>query len=302
MAQRVFYASQGVSVGGDTVQGAQSVSINSNFNLQQAYQLGQVAIYNNVVTNPEVTCTINKVLDGESTIWNLATGGGSLVENSADTTTVIVGFGEDTNIALSTVSSVTMTGMFVTSVNYTMPVDGNFTEEVGFAGFSKQITGTGLVIAPTNSGNTVLRRQHFLTSGDDVELPSEVDGKNITNITISADLGRTNMFKLGQFAAFHKFVNFPLEVKCDIAVSATESDGVVVSSADVDCTGNGSLPAEQPIVIQLCDSSSSSPSYTFDLGEKCRLASAAYSGGDTGGGNATITYSYVTYNTLTISG
>ena len=301
MAQRVFYASQGVSVGGTVVQGAQSVSINSNFNLQQAYQLGQVAVYNNVVTNPEVTCTVNKVLDGESTIWFLATGGGSLVENSAETTTVVVGFGEDTNIALTSTSAVTMTGMFVTSVNYTMPVDGNFTEEVGFAGFSKQISGSVSASGMT-SGNTVLRRQHFLTSGGTVDLPSEVTGKNITNVTVSADLGRTNMFKLGQFAAFHKFVNFPLEVKCDIAVSATASDGVIVSSADVDCTGNGSLPAEQQITIELCDSSTTSAAYTFDLGDKCRLASAAYSGGDTGGGNATITYSYVTYNTLTISG
>lgn len=300
MAQRVFYASQGVSVDGTVVQGAQSVSINSNFNLQQAYQLGQVAVYNNVVTNPEVTCTINKVLDGAPTIWNLATGGGSLVENSADQVDVVVGFGEDTDLALTSTSAVTMTGMFVTSVNYTMPVDGNFTEEVGFAGFGKALSGS--VTAPTTSGNTVLRRQHFLTSGGTVDLPNEVAGKNITNITISADLGRTNMFKLGQFAAFHKFVNFPLEVKCDIAVSATASDGIVVDSSAVSCTGNGSLPAEQPIIIELCDSSTGNASYTFNLGDKCRLASAAYSGGDTGGGNATITYSYVTYNTLTISG
>ena len=208
-----------------------------------------------------------------------------------------MGFGEDTNIALTSTSAVTMTGMFVTSVNYTMPVDGNFTEEVGFAGFSKQISGSVSASGMT-SGNTVLRRQHFLTG----TLPTEVTGKNITNVTVSADLGRTNMFKLGQFAAFHKFVNFPLEVKCDIAVSATASDGVIVSSADVDCTGNGSLPAEQQITIELCDSSTGNASYTFNLGDKCRLASAAYSGGDTGGGNATITYSYVTYNTLTISG
>ncbi len=297
MAQRVFYASQGVKVGGVVVQGAQSVSINSNFNLQQAYQLGQVAVYNNVITNPEVTCTVNKVLDGESTIWHLATGGGSLVENSADQVDVVVGFGEDTNLALTSTSAVTMTGMFVTSVNYTMPVDGNFTEEVGFAGFGKALSG-GVTASGMTSGNTVLRRQHFLTG----TLPSEVVGKNITNVTVSADLGRTNMFKLGQFAAFHKFVNFPLEVKCDIAVSATASDGVVVDNAGVNCTGYGSLPAEQQITIELCDSSTTGVAYSFDLGDKCRLASAAYSGGDTGGGNATITYSYVTYNTLTITG
>ena len=38
----------------------------------------------------------------------------------------------------------------------------------------------------------------------------------------------------------------------------------------------------------------------FDLGDKCKLTSVNYSGGDTGGGNATITYSYSTFNELSI--
>ena len=38
----------------------------------------------------------------------------------------------------------------------------------------------------------------------------------------------------------------------------------------------------------------------FDLGTKSRLSSVNYTGGDAGGGNSTITYSYSTYNSLTV--
>lgn len=308
MANRVFYASQGVSIervgaGVPTqVQGAQSVGIQSNFTLEQAFQLGQLAIYNNVVTNPEVTVTISKVLDGEDTIYKLATGGGSLVSNESDRTNVYVGVGEDTESALSTNQVVKMTGMYLSSVSYTMPVDGFMTEEVSFIGDDKVFSTAALDIAnvdaPATSGNTVLRRQHFKTASCD--FPADVDGQNITNVTISADLGREAMYKLGQFGPFHRFTNFPLEVTCEFEVSATGLDQTAVDQ-NVTCTG-GNLPEEEQITIVLCDPATGNDSYTFNLGDKNRLASVNYQGGDTGGGNATISYSYTTYNSLDISG
>jgi hypothetical protein len=296
MANRVFYASQGVSISGVTVPGAQSVGVQSNFNLEQAFQLGRLGIYDNIVTNPEVTVTVSKVLDGEDTIYKLATGGGSLISNANDQCNIVVGVGSDTASALSGTSAIEMTGMYVTSVSYTLPVDGNFTEEVSFVGDNKSVS-TGVVTAPTATGNTVLRRQHYKS---DSTLPVEVSGQNVTNITINADLGRETMFRLGQFGPFHRFVNFPLEVTCEFEVSATGIDTVEVSQ-DVTCTG-GNLPAIQPILINLCDPSDGTTSYSFNLGASNRLTSVNYQGGDTGGGNATITFSYTTYNELTISG
>jgi hypothetical protein len=235
-------------------------------------------------------------LDGENTIYKLATGGGSLISNANDQCNIVVGVGSDTASALSGTSAIEMTGMYVTSVSYTLPVDGNFTEEVSFVGDNKSVS-TGVVTAPTATGNTVLRRQHYKS---DSTLPVEVSGQNVTNITINADLGRETMFRLGQFGPFHRFVNFPLEVTCEFEVSATGIDTVEVSQ-DVTCTG-GNLPAIQPILINLCDPSDGTTSYSFDLGSSNRLTSVNYQGGDTGGGNATITFSYTTYNELTISG
>lgn len=297
MPNRVFYASQGVKVGGTTVQGAQSVGISTTFNLEQAFQLGQVALYDNIVVDPEVEVTVSKVLDSENTIWYLATGGGSLISNANDQTEVVIGIGDDTNASLTTSASIICTGMYVSSLTYTFPVDGNFTEDITFVGNAKTIAATG-VTAPSTSGTTVMRRQN-LDIGSST-LPSEVSGKNITNITISADLGRESMYKLGQYAPFHRFVNFPLEVTCEFEVSSTGVDGVALNLGSIGCTG--SPINEQSIIIKICDTLSASTAYEFNLGAKNLLQSINQTGGDTGGGNATITYSYTTYNELTISG
>ena len=73
----------------------------TNFNLEQAFQLGQLALYDNISLDPEVEITVSKVLDGESSIWNLATGGGSLISNANDEATVVVGVGDDTASTLT---------------------------------------------------------------------------------------------------------------------------------------------------------------------------------------------------------
>ena len=292
---RVFYASQGVSVGGTTVQGAQSVGITTNFNLEQVFQLGQLALYDNVSLDPEVEITISKVLDGEDTIWKLSsTTGTSLIDNANDTSSIVVGVGSDTSSTLTSSSAITCSGMFVSSVSYTFPVDGSLTEEVTFVGNAKALTGS--VSAPATNSNTTLRRQNVNLNSS--TLPSEVSGKNITSISISADLGRETMYKLGSLKPFHRFVNFPLEVTCEFEVSATDLDGVEVDIPEAACSG---LPAnDRSINIAICDSDGNSR-YTFNLGDKNKLTSVNYSGGDTGGGNATITYSYSTYNELTIT-
>lgn len=293
---RVFYASQGVSVGGTTVQGAQSVGITTNFNLEQAFQLGQLSLYDNISLDPEVEITVSKVLDGEDTIWNLAgTSGTSLIDNANDSTTVVIGIGSDTASTLTSSSAVTCTGMFISSVSYTFPVDGNLTEEVTFIGNAKALSGS--VSAPAQTANSVLRRQNVNIAASTI--PTEVEGKNITSITISADLGRETMYKLGSLAPFHRFVNFPLEVTCEFEVSATDLDGVAVDIPNTACSGLGAN--DRSIEIQICDGAASNI-YTFGLGAKCKLTSVNYNGGDTGGGNATITYSYSTYNELDITG
>ena len=56
------------------VHGVQSVGITTTFNLEQTFELGQLAIYENIEGIPDVSIEIEKVLDGYCPAYLLATG------------------------------------------------------------------------------------------------------------------------------------------------------------------------------------------------------------------------------------
>lgn len=303
---RIFYASHAVEVNGTTVGGAQSVGVNTNFNLEQVFQLGRIAVYDNLSVDPEVEVTVNKALDGRKLIWSLARGNNNaaLVASANDTSNIQVGVGADTNAVLAAnTSTITMTGCFVNSLNYTFPVEGNFTEEVTFVGSHKSAAGAvtapaGTSPAPAPNGH-VLRRQNVMMGSS--TLPAAVDGKRLSSVSISTSFNREKMFTLGQFSPYHRFVNFPIEVTVTFDVIAGDignDASLLFDTINTECTGRAD--AREQILIQLCKSDGAT-AYTFDLGSGCSLQSVNYSGGDTGGGNVTETYTYISYNELTVT-
>ena len=81
---RIFYACQGVAIGSEglgtyavanMVHGVQSVGITTNFNLEQAFELGQIEIYENIEGTPDVEITLEKVLDGYPLMYHMASTG-----------------------------------------------------------------------------------------------------------------------------------------------------------------------------------------------------------------------------------
>ena len=322
---RVFYASHGVALAletGDTslatpvynkqtdtadsaitgliaVAGANSVTMNTNFNLEQVFQLGQLELYDNVVTDPSVEVTISKTLDAHPTIYELAVGSGGIVSNANKRTKLVMGVGADTNNTLSVTNAIVCDPIYLSSVSYNLSTDGNFTEECSFVGNDKALsTAATSQFSPAASGigNKVFRRQNLDTANS--TLPTEVANENIQSISISADFGREEMFKLGRLSTFHRYVNFPLEVSCDIEVIATGLDTLAVDVPDGACSGL--TLNESTGIFKLCDPSGGNSGYTIDLGTKLKLTSVAFGGGDTGGGNSNLTFSYVTFNDLDI--
>jgi hypothetical protein len=310
MSNRIFYASQGVSVGvtgtagAKVVQGAQSVTMNTNYNLEQVFQLGRLEVYDNVVGDPSVEVGITKVLDGKPLIHNLGCGSGSIQATANTESVVEFSVGQDTIENINdntTVTKITCNPIYLQSLTYTFPVDGDFTEEVNFVGISKTVntaqTPPATPTAGSDSTQTVLRRQNFKVDG----LPVAVSGANVQSITISADLGRESIYKLGQFKEFHRYVNFPLEISLEIEVLATDLDNLAVDVDNLGCSGLNL--GSEAVTLNLCaPSGGNSTVYSFDLGDKVSLTSVAFNGGDTGGGNATLTYSYIAYNTFTPDG
>ena len=115
------------------------------------------------------------------------------------------------------------------------------------------------------------------------------DSRHLQNISISADFGRENILELGRFGPYYKYATFPFEVTSEFEVIATSGDLVSVS-------GNAENLTDRTIVIK------DQAGTVIDLGTKNKLTSVSYSGGDTGGGNATVSFSYSTFNDIKVNG
>jgi len=223
--QRVFYATQGVAVGdmgGTTLQdsparatvqdstdkltivhGLQSIGVTTNFNLEQIFELGQLSLYENREDIPEIEVTFEKVLDGYSLIYHLGTNDATnaTLSGRADARAdvrMVVGYATEDNIVAgstnSGVAELYCSGMYVSSVSYTLATDGNFTESTTFVGNDKQwMTGqagepAGVLVsangtinsafsstvfsddAPIGVGSSVLRRENVIIGKDGKEL------------------------------------------------------------------------------------------------------------------------------------
>ena len=330
MANRIFYAVQQVAIGNtggtyEVVKGVQSVSMTTTFNLEQAFQLGQLEIYENIEGVPNIEMTINRLLDGTALAYVLGAGGyanaADLVSASTNEFLVRLGIWDEANDSFAgdqnnnPVNQVTISGAVLSNVSYTLGVDGNFTEEIGITATDKAWYGSCAAASSWADSYTpaasdlqndtpdfaggVQRRQYFNNTGSSI--PSIIpEGSNrLQSVTISADFGREDLFELGSKGPFAKVATFPLEVTCSIEVLSSGGDLVdaMAESCTVgnQCDGNGNL-TDQTILIKLCDGSQ------FDLGTKNKLSSVSYGGGDAGGGNVTTTFDFVTYNTLGVSG
>lgn len=316
---RIFYASHAVSIasnGGNlrTVQGAQSVSMSTAYNLETVFQLGRLAVYDNFPANPEVTVTVTKALDGWPLIFSLATApiqagvtvGQSIIGAANAITSLIIGVGSDTANVVDDVApeytSISLSGLFVESLTYSFGSEGSFTEEVSFKGNNKLLGGRldGPVQTAPHAGN-VLRRQNINLT--DSRFPVEVDRSGISNITISTSFNREQIFTMGSYGSRARTVSFPVEITTTfdtVAKNISQSVGTTFNTANItnQCAGPSGL-TKQWIRVVLCNASGATE-YTFDLGSGNMLQNHGYSGGDTSGGNVTETFEYLTYNELTI--
>jgi len=349
---RIFYACQGVSIAsycnGDAnvspncmVHGLQSVGVTTNFSLEQAFELGQIEIYENIEGTPDVEVTLEKVLDGYPLIYHLAstgvTGGtaSGLVARSKERCDVRLGiFPEESNFINSASApngapaEVYMSGMYVSSISYSLNSDGSSTESVTLVGNNKQWfdnangrmqkttvanfdgqdepLGMGTDARPSGG---VAQKEDVILSG--CILPVSVEGVtsagtygnamsnvHVQSVSVSTDFSREDVFELGRKTPYARPAAFPIEVTCDIEAISTSGDFVEASEAGdyalYGTTASGNNTPNESIFFYVRNG------LGLDLGAKNRLSSVSYGGGDAGGGNATVTYSYVNYNDLDV--
>ena len=328
--QRIFYAVQSVAItprGTDPitaahiVHGLQSVGMSSTFTLDQVFEMGQIEIYENIEEVADIEVTLEKVIDGYKLIYDLATNGEcktSIVSASKQRSDVYLGiFDDGQNHATGVPQTVCMnSGMYVSSVSYSYSIDGSATESVTLVGndrfwntstTTKNPSAIWVSNPTTNINGTdsplsgVVRRTDILLGAGESTIPSEVDlnkgsdplgnssNRRIQSVSISTDFGQENIQELGRFGPYFRFATFPIEVTCEFEVVSASGDMISVS---------GSAPNLTDSSILIKDNAGTA----IDLGTKNKLSSVSYSGGDTGGGNATVSYSYSNFNVLTVNG
>ena len=180
--------------------------------------------------------------------------------------------------------------------------------------------------APIGANNSTLRRQNIVVGSDGIDLgsgstafrtvvPSFIEGATagavgvsgvggtglntscsyitenagpyLQSASISVDLGRESINQLGKKSPYYRYVSFPIDVTCDIEVTAVGGDNIDAAEEAVNLS-------DHSIQFVLDDST------VIQLGNKNKIASVSYGGGDAGGGNATITYSMSNSNDLAV--
>jgi hypothetical protein len=328
--KRIFYATQGVkltpvdSTGGEGTAfipgGIQSVGINTNYNIERVFQLGQLELYDTIENNPEVQVTLNKVFDGTKPLFLMTMGGhdganppvapnsGSIVQFQNNRVNLDLYVHQDTNQGTTgdALSVVSCTGLYASSFTYTFPTDGNITEECTLIGNTKTWATNPAdsdVFSSAVNAKGLARRWKFaydsciFPTGSGAIPYDPANPTPFSNITINFDLGREAVYTLGQYVPYLRYVNFPLEITTEITSIAQDGDFLNIDEDTYSCESATAATVDKPIRLVVCGTGSEDK-LTIDLGDKNKLQSVNYTGGDTGGGNVQISYSFTTNNTF----
>lgn len=340
---RIRYATKQVGFAPDTsttwtaAKGVQTIDVNTSFELQQILQIGQDSVYDNIEGIPNVEVSVSKVLDGRPPIYTLATQDASdptlAGRSAAKCLMAIAIFDETKSSATGTpISQVVMSGLFVSSLQWTFDVDNAFSETVTLVGndqrwsptyagttFTGQFNNTDSAASTSGGVNT---REDFLysspltTTGTGGYISGSIDfsifprnipgidasGTNTNrathfqSVSVSASLGRSNLLELGRRNAYFRTVDFPVTVQSEFTIISVS--GAHVSHTEDGIFGSagvctqGTNLRDQQIRIATCEGT------RMYLGNKNKLSGYSMGGGGTDGGNDTITYTYTNQNDL----
>lgn len=266
MAERIFYATHNVTLGGTSLQGVQSVSLTSSVGLDPVFQLGQCDPVDFIQNVPEVEVTITRAIQGGAAI--------SLTLNNQSCELAEELLNEEQSIVIgSSEGGFTVDNALISGYSVNFTTDGVFTEEITYV------------------GDTLTAGGSFSPSNDNIHLPYRPDWSGVSGATsarLTLAINREPTFVLGQYRPLKRFVQFPIEATLEI--------GYLLPAA-------GSTPSDPPVCATLPNGNQN-----FSIGacgsswsvNNARLSNIGYSGGDVGGGNVEVTYTYTSYNNFSI--
>ena len=126
----------------DLVHGVQSVGMTTNFNLMSIFEVGQLSLYQQIEETPDIQVTLHKLLDGYIPAYCLATQKAyapTLPARAVQKCGLALSIFPETNLSATgtPISAVITSGMFVSSIRYSFPVEGHAVEELTLVGNNK---------------------------------------------------------------------------------------------------------------------------------------------------------------------
>jgi hypothetical protein len=316
--------------------GVQSVGLNTTFNLEQVFELGQLELYENIEGIPDIELTAQKVLDGYPLLYHLATPGATsatLVGRSNERCFAALNIYPDTNDNASGVplQSVGMSGMYVSAMTYTLNVEGSSTEDITLVGNNKEWVASGLThfqpsvfdgsdepLSLASSGGVAQRENILMGSGCSMNStgvitgasgsiwPTEIDGidGNGWNLEADGSYGAhiqtvTISSDLGRDELFELGRRGPYHRFVTFPVEVTCAIDTTSSEGDlIDAMADpvGGTNLTDQKIFVWVEEGT-----RINLGAKNKLASVTYGGGDAGGGNVTVSYNYSNFNSLKVT-
>lgn len=316
--------------------GVQSVGVTTSFNLEQFFELGQLAIYENVENIPDIEVTLEKVLDGKPLLYHLATRGypsNDLVGRQNQKCMVSLGFWGDTNNAASgtQVSEMICSGMYVSSSSFSIPVEGAAKESLTLVGNNKQTRVSSFLFTggftntdtPVTASGGVNRREN-VTFGTGSTITTDTNGASTAAATILppdvqgiSSSGTNNRDNLGNYSCAIQNIN----VSCDLGreaiyelghlapyyryvtfpVEVTTEIEIIAKSGDLNSATDSGINSDGTNLTNRSIRVQMLEGTKIDLGTNNKLASITLGGADAGGGNETITYRFTTFNDYVVT-
>lgn len=340
---RIFYAVKAVAFAKDgsgsyvSAKGVQSVGITTTFNLEQFFELGQLAIYENVENIPDIEVTLEKILDGKPLLYHLATRGYSsndLTGRQNQKCSVSVAFFGDTNNAASgtQVYEIVCSGMYASASSFTFPVQGACRESLTLVGNNKLTKTSGFLFTggftntdtPVTASGGVNRRENVVFgTGSTITLDTNNQASTTTATILPPDVAGITSSGVnikdsnGNYSCAVQNINVSVDLGREqinelghlapyfryvtFPVEVTTEIEIIAKSGDGVAATDTGINTDGTNLTNRSIRIYAQEGTFINLGTSNKLSSVTMGGADAGGGNETITYRYTTFNDYVVT-
>lgn len=305
MGNRIFYSCLGVAMVTPSastnnlpvgiLEGVQSVAVDSNKSLEYFLTYGSPTVDNVLANTPDVSFSYSELLQEFENL--------SDTDGVNDYVDLYMYVGEDDKDCIDPNKYIACRYLVLESMTYNLSVDGVFTTDKSYRGFSRYICNTELVSlnvprcgALPTAETLVARRQNFDLTG--VNLPSYLTTTNaLTNISITYNVNRQQVTEAGTKTPFGSAVTFPVDTTVKFTLNSQDLDDKPDPFATTTCQPLSTSTTD--IALALCGNGDIVKG-TLNINNLV-LNSIGYQGGDTSGGNQEMTVEYVSYDSTDIT-